>query len=443
MTSSIRTNIKRSPLTWNWKLIFGCAFWILLNLIAQLAVALIGLTYSPDTGNLVALLVPGNVLYPNMSEIYPQAFSSNTDDYINAQQYAANSLGIMAIAFDWGFSWDIPSPGALWATQEDTYYQADDFMSWKFVFVDSPPTGMWDPATVYTNRTINSTFSCQSWAVVNGGNGTSRNLIISKDANGVTFNITVPTTSGIEQTTFFTNGSACGDGCTVINAFEASNTQPWYYECNITVGNVLNASNPAQEVGISLRQMASSAIALQGYGLTALSNGTQSQAYPSQSIYGEPQRGSPDGMGSLMSRFAIGVVAAATMYPNQTIIQKGLQPQLGNQLNVSHWGYLNLILFLIVFVQGLGFVMTVFLSNRVVIKDESVYATARLLRPIMERLGDSGNAAKGDEICEALGDGPDTKLIYTVVKGEKDNDFLHLELGPYKRVRAFPEGRYD
>jgi len=189
--------------------------------------------------------------------------------------------------------------------------------------------------------------------------------------------------------------------------------------------------------------MASSAIALQGYGLTALSNGAQSQVYPSQSIYGEPQSGSPVGIGSLMSRFAIGVVAAAAIYPNQTIIQKGLQPQLGNQLNVSHWGYLTLILCLLVLVQGLGFVMTAFMSNRVVIKDESAYATARLLRPIMERLGDSGNAAEGDEICEALGDGPDTKLIYTVVKDENDDGLFHVELGPYKRVRAFPEGRYD
>jgi len=67
----------------------------------------------------------------------------------------------MAIGFDWGSSSNIPPLGALWATQGHTYYQADDLMSWEFVFVDSPPTGILDAATIYTNRTINSTFSCR------------------------------------------------------------------------------------------------------------------------------------------------------------------------------------------------------------------------------------------------------------------------------------------
>jgi hypothetical protein len=46
------------------------------------------------------------------------------------------------------------------------------------------------------------------------------------------------------------------------------------------------------------------------------------------------------------------------------------------------------------------------------VKDESVLSTARLLGPILESLGDSGNAADGEAIGEVLGDGPEMGFIY-------------------------------
>jgi hypothetical protein len=123
------------------------------------------------------------------------------------------------------------------------------------VFLDSPPTGT-SHNSVYTNRrTINSTWSCQSWPVISGGNGNVSSLTVLEDSNGNTFNVELPTVGGPDQTTFFTApDETCGAGCSIIEEFEASPTRPWYYSCNIIVGTI---------------NMASGWITLQGYGLTS------------------------------------------------------------------------------------------------------------------------------------------------------------------------------
>ena len=355
----------------------------------------------------------------------------------------------MALGFENDFSSNIPEPKKLWSTGAN-YFLADDARSWIYVFLDSAPQSLGTKGTsVYTNRTINSTWSCQSWPVIQGGNGTVTNLTVLQDPNGgQALNVTLPFVGGTDQTTFLTTPNiTCGTGCSVVEAFEASLIQPWYYQCNITVGKVMNATLPQHAVGPSLRSMASAAIALQGYGLKSpASSAVQYQVYPSESTYGQPQGGYNNGMGSLMARFSIGVVTAAALSSNQSLwfTVPGQQPQIGNQLNVSSgtgWLFIYLILGLLVGAQGVGFVVTAFWANRVLVKDESIFSTATLLRPILENLGDSGNAANGKVICDVLGDGPEMMVVYTAIKDEQN--VFHLELGGNPRHRAFPAGRYD
>lgn len=93
------------------------------------------------------------------------------------------------------------------------------------------------PPTVFTNRTVNTTWSCDSWAVIKGGNGTSTRLTIALDSSGGEDTKTIPVAPGVDQTTFLTNtttNSTCGPGCTTIYAFEAQQLEAWWYECNVT-----------------------------------------------------------------------------------------------------------------------------------------------------------------------------------------------------------------
>jgi hypothetical protein len=212
----------------------------------------------------------------------------------------------MALSFGWDAISKRPKDKTFW-TPGIYYFLAEDMLSWIFVFLDWSNNG---EIAVYTNRSISSTWGCESWIVMTGGNGTVSNLTVLHDASGGSFNVSVPTMAGSDQTTFFTAPNAnCGPGCSIVEAFEVSTEQSWYYKCNITVGVVQNATLPEHEIGINLRRMASSGIALQGYGLKPTLPGTkQYQVYPSQSAYGQRQSGFEEGMGTLIGQFAIGVV---------------------------------------------------------------------------------------------------------------------------------------
>jgi hypothetical protein len=55
---------------------------------AQIAVATVGLNYSTEENQVIALLEPGTVLLPDLRQIYP--ISDKAHDSIRAQQYTAN-----------------------------------------------------------------------------------------------------------------------------------------------------------------------------------------------------------------------------------------------------------------------------------------------------------------------------------------------------------------
>jgi hypothetical protein len=390
-----------------------------------------------------------------MTQIFPPAPSvgmgPQVHDSKSAQQFTANNFGNMALSLAYNSTSTIPPPGRLWSTANDYFFYNDsDDGSWTFVFIDSSPSDpgyyagyIVGPSTIFTDRTINSTNSCQSFAVIEGGNGTVANLIVQEDSNGDSFNVSLPTVAGVDSMTYFTNpDTSCGDGCSIIEAFEASSTTSYYYNCSITVGTVMNATLPQHDVGIQLREMASAGIALQGYGAGANHTGSkQFQVYPSESIYGSPQSGDPVGIGSTISMFAIGVVSVAAFYNTNPFMVPGLEPQVGSQLTVEHWDWIWMVMGLIVGVQGAAFVLTAFLANRVVVKDESVFATARLLKPVLDRLGDEGTTMEGKDICQRLDPGEERKFIYTVPL-VRDGPY-RVELGNWPRMRSFPEGHYN
>lgn len=351
----------------------------------------------------------------------------------------------MALSFGSDAINNQPQEKSFW-TPGIYYFYPEDELSWTFVFLDQHKTDRGD-FSIYTDRSINTTWNCQSWIVVQGGNGTLNEITALGDANGRTFPVSLPTTSGPDQTTYFTDPNAtCGPGCSIVEAFEASLLESWYYQCNITVGTVQNATLPEHEIGGSLRNMAAGGIALKGYGLDlTLLGAKQYQIYPSPSVYGKPQGGNEQDIGRLIGQFAIGVIATAAIYSNTStwLTVQGDQPQLGSQLDVERWLYVWLILGLIIAAQGIGFVLTAFWANRVVVKDNSVFSTATLLRSIMLELDGSGNSAGSEAIFESLNS---TTALYTAPIHPKDKGLFHLELSTHveaRRVRAFPEGTYD
>ncbi|KAM0157563.1 hypothetical protein ACHAQE_005867 [Botrytis cinerea] len=387
--------------TWDWDLgtmIMSCLLWILLNIGAQVAIASVGLTYSVDTAEKMAHMSRGNVSYPNMTQFFPVKLPNGRSSINNlgAQQYTANS--------------------------------------WAFVFMDTSSDGS---TSAYSDRTIKSTSSCESYPVIDGGNGNFTHLTISKNGKSEGSKVRLPIAAGPDQTTFFTVPfTTCGEGCSIVEALEASANEPWYYKCNITVGPVINAQNANQEVSLPLRHMSSAAIALQGYAANPKLNDTQYRIYVSESTYGYPRNGSADDFGYQISYFAIGAIAAAANSNNPSIYAIGDRPVIGTQLKITQHVLLLGLLIGLVSVQAACFITTAFVANIVVVKDESVFSTASILRPVMNSLGDHGNVAEGKQICEVLSH---LRLRYTAVRDEKDRSLWKVGLSNAERLKRFPD----
>jgi hypothetical protein len=142
-------------------------------------------------------------------------------------------------------------------------------------------------------------------------------------------------------------------------------------------------------------------------------------------------------MAYLMSRFAVGVIGIAA-YNNPTVNVAGMEPQQGVILQVSGWKYVHIILGLTAGIPLVLFISTAFIVNRVMVKDDSHLAIARLLRPMVDTMGDSGTSATSKDICNVIG--LKEKFVYSVKKGK---DTWQLDIGQEERVERFPPGTYD
>lgn len=390
---------------------------------------------------------PGTVAVPDMSNIQTNKVLSSNSQAISALRYTANkcvsekkkeaeekmhrlthvySYGLVALAYGYGGIDEIPKAGNLFDTDANLMYC--QLNSCQYIFYESTPDELSYYQMVATNRSISTEATCQGWKVLKGGDGTQRTIVIG-DANRT--EVTIPALNGAAQTTFMVDPDR-GSGPTWghVLAFEASPTDPWFYNCNITVGAVTNVENPVQEVGVNVTTLAASAIALQGYGASTLgvnSNSTrhfQFQSYPAESFYGATQGGNVTGMGQLMAAFAVGVVAI-TAQVNTNINAPGLLPLKGIEVDISQWYYVHLILGLTVGLQLLLAVVAAVVASRVTVRDHSCVGLAAALQPLLWRLDPTGGGRMTCEkrIFERLGG----RIKVSYVKGRNGIYYIKVD----------------
>ncbi|KAL2760210.1 hypothetical protein ACRALDRAFT_1059914 [Sodiomyces alcalophilus JCM 7366] len=365
------------------------ASWVILIIASQVGFASVNLCYTFETSESSALLSPGNVSIANVSDIQTtKVVKSSTSQ--RAQQYTAHSFGTISLAFHTGSTDDKPTPGDLWYSDDPLVFCGASYC--QYIFHETNPKSLDNPdavpITIATNRIVNATTTCESWPVVAGGSGAETNITILLPSDELR-TISLPVQGGPDQTTFLTDmGDDCGRGCGTVTAFEASNTSPWFYRCNTTIGTVANATRREHHVGENLARMASVAIALQGYTTASppvdYAPRVQSVLFPSQSTFGVPLNGSAPGMAFLLSRFAIGVVAVAAE-TNDMIVVPGRVPTVGLKLHVEHWKYIHVILLLAAGLQLLLGLGAEWLANKVVIPRGGPVAEAQVVRAMVAR----------------------------------------------------------
>ncbi|UKZ88797.1 uncharacterized protein TrAFT101_004531 [Trichoderma asperellum] len=401
-------------------------FWVLVNVASQIAVATLGLTYNINSADTIAVTTPGIVAIPDMSNIQTGKVLSSNSQAISALRYTANNYGLVALAYGFGDIDEMPKAGSLFNSDGDLMYC--DLDSCYYVFYEATPDNLDYYQSVATNRSISTQATCQSWRVLKGGDGTQRTITID---NANKTQLTIPAQNGGSQTTFMVDPDR-GSGPTWghVLAFEASATDPWFYNCNVTIGPVTNVQNPLQDVGVNVTSLAASAIALQGYGASTIGvsfNSTrhfQFQSYPAESYYGGPQGGNNTGMGQLMASFAVGVVAI-TAQVNTNINATGLLPLKGIELDITSWTYVHIILGLTVGLQLLLAVIAAVIASKVTIRDHSCVGLAATLQPLLWKLDNSGSSRTTCEkrIFERLGDG--VRVSY--VKGRSGLYYIKVD----------------
>ncbi|RMJ08621.1 hypothetical protein CDV36_011754 [Fusarium kuroshium] len=329
--------------------------------ISQVALATLGLTYSTNPADSFAILKPGNVTIPDMSDLDTERVLASSSQGLSALRYTANSYGSIALAWIWGTFDDIPYPGTLWDNNDPLIYCGGS--SCKYIFQESTRSRKKYDLVVSTNRSVEVTGRCRSWKVTGGARGNESTITIADDDSS---RVELMAINGIDQTTFMFDAAATqGSTWSEVTAFEASTSNSWYYRCNISFGPVVNAARKEHQMGINITALASSAIALQGYGASSLGSSNSSQqfqSYPAESTYGNPQNGSTDGMGKLVAAFAAGTVAVAAQANNQVVVP-GLRPQTGVILEVPKWRNVHLILGLTLGIQLVLGVGIAILSN--------------------------------------------------------------------------------
>ena len=144
-----------------------------------------------------------------------------------------------------------------------------------------------------------------------------------------------------------------------------------------------------------------------------------------------------------MSEFAIGSVAAMAIFNPDTQI-RGTLPTLGYSLSVE-WQYIIALAACIVGVHCMLVVLMLWIARPIVITDDSNLAVARLLKGVVDPLGQGGGLLNGPEIAEAIQKERGT-VSYGVREGEAGRI---LEVGEGLEVRKrlpgrrFPAGNYE
>jgi hypothetical protein len=343
----------------------------------QISIVVLGLTYSaiPGIGDIFHAPGLNDVSIPNMATFAPT--TGRFGDTYLAESFAAHVLGDIGSSFNFSILPNHFLSGTPLASNPAAFWDATDH--WQYIFLDSAPA-IGTPGLkflfLYTDNVVNSTGVCETppfQATTNDG------LAVIQLLGG---NETVTFPEPVESIYYLTtpildqeaSTGSCGPGCSNLKVLEeaagpeslVTGSSYFFYDCNITV-----TSTTSPNFSPLMAAVAAQAIALSGQpGLKNTDNGNhQYVSYNFGLPFGEPQNNSASGMASLISRFAIGVVAAAARTnPSQTI--QGGQPTQGLHLELDNPVMFSVILCLTGGLQVLLVVFAAAIVSRVVIPEE-------------------------------------------------------------------------
>ena len=235
---------------------------------------------------------------------------------------------------------------------------------WEFIFSNSAPTLEPVPnfnfLSVYTNRSVLSSAVCTTPPFDFVRNTTRNVLQITAITPHGNHSVNFPGMALGEESIYYlttpilkshvNSTGICGLGCSTVHVVEPMAGPPapestfphpsggfFFYECNITVVPPLSSATPQYDLSPVYAAVAAQSIALSGQITPSIfiSNSSIASAecasYAFGLEFGQTQNNSADGMARLLSRFAIGTVAAAA-HTNPRVLVSGRPPRQGVRL---------------------------------------------------------------------------------------------------------------
>ena len=346
--------------------------------LVQTGIATLSLTLSGDPGPADIYREKGlsDMAVANLTRFAPHPSRFHNRNFV--ERLAAHILGDSGSSYNYTMLPQEALSGTPWAQNPAMFWNATDH--WEYVFRDSAvldPTSAEEnvplkAVSIYTDDIAIASGSCRTptfWV-----SETDRLLVININSTGeaVYFPSSLLESILYLTTPVLTTPTAqCAPGCGNVKVHEQPAGPPvpgptissfgfFYYDCNITVSapRYLSATNAA---------VAAQAIALSGERhpeiFTLGPETSEWGSYTYGMTFGEPQNNSIVGMASLLSRFAIGVVAAAAE-TNPKAIVPGHAPAQGVRIQLRSPVLFSLILVSIGLIQSCLFVIAVKFGSR-------------------------------------------------------------------------------
>ncbi|RFU26411.1 hypothetical protein B7463_g9937, partial [Scytalidium lignicola] len=386
--------------------IFACLTWLVINIAAQAGIAALGLTYGFDSDYTQPMLSKGYVAVPNMQYFFPNGNNSNPS--LQDEQFTAHLYGGLAYNFGLNETQYMPAAGDVYKSSNALLWYDYERNNIEFIFTETSPQS--SIFSIYTNRTLNITYSCNAYTVTKGGDGTSTTISVANVGD-------VYVSNSIQGSiTFFTDsGNQCNNNprCTVVQAFEASATEPWYYTCDITLGETQNDPEGLATISNRMAAIATASIAQIGY---HDGRGQEAQIYPGDSLWGLPCQGDQNLLGNTIAAFGLGSIAGAAML-NPSFTHTGQQPSQGSFLDFNHAFWFYLVLGLIAGCHLFFCIIVAIMANQVQVGPDGHLDMSMLLRPIADQLYGVSNGIDNKAFRRAK---KETKARYE--KGRSDNE---------------------
>ncbi|RVX71420.1 hypothetical protein B0A52_04992 [Exophiala mesophila] len=445
---------------WFWlnKTQMLCLTWIAVNVVLQVLVALLGLTYNLDTSSYPARKF-GEISIANYT-IIRDVWASETPS-LSAQFGSANSYGIQGQDYLYV---DIPPPGqgnipSYGKPGTPTIYANKDYTTLTYVFQD---LNIQRPdISLLSHRNVSVNASCVSLPILQGGNGSSSIITyLDKDDQRQTLDVV---RAGPGATTYVgVLNATCGPRCAEIWALQSSNgdtiPEPSFFKCQNTMTPMLgiqeyligNATEELYQIPELQARIFAGSIGWTGFNYTP-GDSYQYVRYVTDSWWSPNSPSDADRVSKNIMEYSIGAVAAFD-YNGPRSNVSGWFPVPAQNVDIQ-WRWSAAILGVVPFIHLMVLVCVILWGNSSIIRDESCLSTAKLLGPIVAKLGENGCLLTGEEIAQELSEvrikygwkEPDNGLVF---RNEIDPTVVrHVgileEFEGYGSQGSMPPGRYD